>query len=122
MKELLTSSGVVQVDVLFVEPEAPYIASSGDAPSVLPLKATCIVSSICSLSSCTDRGQFSIMQPDVPTCVMVCSLTTCMVVSRQFRLVQTELMGMSDNRWFLTCDKKFLIPVVTDRNSKALSS
>jgi len=92
MKELLTSSGVVQVDVLFVEPEAPYIASSGDAPSVLPLKATCIVSSICSLLSCTDRGQFSIMQPDVLTYVTVCSLTMCMVVSRQFRLVQTELI------------------------------
>jgi len=48
-----------------------------------------------------------------------------MVVSWQFRLMQTELdmqfnlipeaqMGMSDNRRFLTCDKKFLIPVVTD--------
>ena len=59
------------------------------------------------------------MQPDVLTCGMVCSLTTCMVMSRQFRLVQMELVqGTSDDRQFLTCDKKFLIPVVTDCNTQ----
>ena len=50
------SSGVVWVDVLFMEPEAPYIALSGDAPFVMLLKASCIVSSVCSLALCTDGG------------------------------------------------------------------
>jgi len=108
------SSGVVWVDVLFVGPEVLYIASSGDAPFIVPLKAPCVVSSVCSLSSCTDRGQFSVMQPDVLTCVTVCSLMTCTVVVWQFNIVSG---CANDDRWFLTCDKKFLIPVVTDHNT-----
>jgi len=99
------------VDVPFVEPMAPYIAASGDAPFVVPLKAPCIVSSVCSLVSCMDRGQFSVMQPDVPTCVPVCSFMMCMVVG----LVQFNIM-CQDIKRVLTCDKKFLIPMI-DRNT-----
>jgi len=59
-------------------------------------------------SSNTERcgGQFSVMQPDG------------MVL--QFNVV-LEQVWMSDERWFLTHDKKFLIPVVTDHNSRFLS-
>src|SRR6266850_800344 len=100
-----------RMDVPFVEPKAPYIVSSGDAPFVLPLKATCVVSSICSLSLCTDM---------LPVSVAVCSLITCTVMSWQFRLMQVELvLVMNDVMRFLTCDKKFLIPVVTDYNNMA---
>ena len=111
---LQSSLGVVRVDVPFVGPKVPYIASSVDALFVVPLKAPCVMSSICSLSSCTDGGQFSVMQPDVPTCVpsgLVCSLTTCMVVG----LVQFNIMRQDIKR-DLTCDQKFLIPVKADRN------
>jgi len=35
---------------------------------------------------------------------------------RQFRLIPEEQGDMSDDRQFLTCDKMFLICVITDRN------
>src|SRR6267142_2033736 len=115
---LQLSSGVVRVDVPFVGPKVPYIASSVDASFIVPLKAPCVMSSVCILSSCTDGGQFSVMQPDVPTCVLsglVCSLTTCTVVE----LVQFNVM-CQDVKRDLTCDQKFLIPVKADRNMELL--
>ena len=56
MEDDWLSSGVVQVDVPFMELKALYIVSLGDAPFVMLLKASCVVSSICSLSSCMDVG------------------------------------------------------------------
>ena len=43
---LLMSSGVVWVDVPFMEPMAPYIASSGDAPFLVLLQVPCVVPSV----------------------------------------------------------------------------
>jgi len=109
------SLGVVQVDVPFMGLKVPYIASLVDASFVVPLKAPCVMSSICSLASCMDRGQFSIMQPDIPTCVPLCSLTTCTVIG----LVQFNVMHQ-DVKHDLTCDEKFLIPMIADHNILSL--
>jgi len=106
------SLGVVWMDVPFVGPKVLYIASSVDASFVVPLKAPCVMSSVCSLASCMDGGQFSIMQPDVLTCVPLCSLTTCTVIG----LVQFNVM-CQDVKRDLTCDEKFLIPVIADHNT-----
>jgi len=72
----------------------------------------------------SDRGQFNVIQPNTPCQFRLMQAKHGSMqfnilpdILRQFMLILEEQGDTSNNRHFLTCDKKFLIHVVTDHNN-----